>query len=132
MIAGVLLLLLSAEPGRADDLQRQVQMQRASVNDFTALDARGAARSEIQLLREWVDEADYYHTQGQPARVRETIERCLAQGDLIRQVINAANLKRDADSKEKQAKQMRDKVARTRQALKQAQDQKRSLEGKVK
>jgi predicted RND superfamily exporter protein len=130
---GVLvLLILSAVPARAnqesEDLRRQIESQRAAVSDLERLDERHQVTDEITLLRSWLDEAWSQYSKEEYKKVREVVDRCLAQAELIRQRITAAKMTAYANDREQAVRTTRDKLQRTRQALLEAQATKKAME----
>jgi hypothetical protein len=91
---GVMALLLlvggQAFAGQeAEDLKRQIESQRAAVSDLERLDDRHLVTDEITLLKSWLDEAWQQYSKEEWKRVREVVDRCIAQAELIRQKITA-------------------------------------------
>jgi hypothetical protein len=135
IVNGVLALLLSASFGgralasqEAEDLKRQIESQRAQVGDFERLDERHAVTDEIALLKTWLDEAWGQYSKEEFKKVREVIDRCLAQAELIRQRINASKMTAYADDRERAVRASRDRVAKTKSALIDATSTKKALE----
>src|SRR5579863_2215611 len=97
IMKGVLALVLLSS-GRAlanqeaEDLKRQIESQRAAVADLDRLDDRRAVTDEITLLKSWLDEAWAQYSKEEYKKVREVVDRCLAQAALIRKKINAAKM----------------------------------------
>ena len=110
------------------DLQRNIEAQRAAVSDFERLDERHAVTAEITFLRAWLDEASALAAKEDWDKVREVLDRCVAQAELLRQKIAAAKLTAQADEREAAVKRSREKVEKTRQALQQAQVNKKAME----
>ena len=125
-----LLALLGSRPAQArpEDLKREIESQQAAVADLQRLDERGAVTDEITLVKSWLDEAWGQYSKEEYDRVREILDRCLNQAELIRQKITAAHLKARAEDREAAARASRDKVERTKQALQQALIKKKALE----
>jgi hypothetical protein len=123
--------LVAASPARADeedDIQRQIDTLKANVPDLERLDTNRAATGEIQHLRDWLSQAWELRSKHEPDQAREVIDRCLAQGELVRQVIAAADVRRQQADKEAKLKRTRDEIARKRKALQDAQVKKKALE----
>ena len=85
---GVLaLLLLSASQvfasQEAEDLKRQIESQRAAVSDLERLDDHHMVTDEITLLKSWLDEAWSQYSKEEWKRVREVVDRCIAQASWI-------------------------------------------------
>ena len=112
----------------AEDLKRQIESQRAAVSDLDRLDDRHMVTDEITLLKSWLDEAWGQYSKEEYKKVREVVDRCLAQAELIRQKINAAKMTAYAQDRESAVRASRDKVAKTKQALLDAQSTKKALE----
>jgi site-specific recombinase len=108
-----------AAAGEADDLQRMIDTARQAANDLERLDEQKAVREELTLLRVWLDAAWRLRSEQKYDEVRVVLDRCQAQGDMIRQKIIAAKASSEAARKEDELKRVRDKIAKT-------------MEGKVK
>jgi len=129
-LVGLLALTAPAWAGRreADDLKRQIEVQRAGMGDLERLDDRRAVPDELALLRSWIDEATTQHQKEEWDRVREVLDRVSAQSELIRQKINAAKMSAQAADREAALKRSREKVERTKAAIQQATVNKKALE----
>jgi hypothetical protein len=114
-----------------DDLQRQIDTQKTGASDLEHLDSRHAASPELQRLRDWLSQAWDLRNKHEPDSAREVLDRCLAQGDLIRQIIAAAQIRADVSDREATLQKTKDKIAHQRKALLDAQMQKKVLEPKV-
>jgi len=114
-----------------DDLQRQIDTQKSGVTDLEHLDTRHAAASEIQRLSDWLGAAWDLRNKHEPDAAREVLDRCLAQAELIRQFIAAATTKADVDAGEAHLKKTRAEIAQKKQALKEAEVKKKTLEPMV-
>lgn len=112
----------------AEDLKRQIESQRAAVSDLDRLDDRHLVTDDITLLKTWLDEAWSQYSKEEWKRVREVVDRCIAQAELIRQRITAAKMTAYANDKEAQVKATRDKIERTKRTLLDAQSTKKALE----
>jgi hypothetical protein len=126
--------LLAARPVRAgeeDDLQRQIDTQRSGVNDLDRLDDLRATTEEITMLKTWLDEAWSLRSKHEYDQVREVLDRCLAQAELIRQKINAAKLRAQVQKREATVADLRAKIDRTRKSLLDTTVKKKALEGTV-
>jgi hypothetical protein len=122
-----------ARAGReAEDLKRQIDAQRAAVVDFERLDPQRAVPDEIQNLRSWLDEAANLHTEKEYDKVREVLDRCIAQAELLRQKTAAYKLKAQLQERETGLKRSKDRVEKTKQAITQAQVNKKAMEMNVK
>jgi len=126
------LFLLTAGPAlasqEAEDLKRQIESQRAAVSDLDRLDERRTVTDEITLLRSWLDEAWSQYSKEEWKRVREVVDRCIAQAELIRQKITAGKMTAYASDREAAVRAMRDKIEKTKKALLDAQSTKKALE----
>lgn len=118
----------AAHADEEDDLQRQVDTQKAGVPDLEHLDTRRAATTEIQRLKEWLAEAWDLRNKHDPDGAREVLDRCLSQAELIRQLIAASHLKAEVATRELKLQQTRQEIERQKQALIDAQAKKKSLE----
>jgi hypothetical protein len=133
IVNGVLALVLLSS-GRAsanqeaEDLKRQIESQRAAVSDLERLDDRHMVTDEITLLKSWLDEAWGQYSKEEYKKVREVVDRCLAQAELIRQKINASKMTAYAQDRENAVRASRDRVTKTKQALLEAQSTKKALE----
>jgi hypothetical protein len=112
----------------ADDLKRQIESQRAAVSDLERLDDRRMVTDEITNLRSWLDEAWAQYSKEEYKRVREVVDRCIAQAELIRQKITAGKMTAYANERDGQVRATREKIERTRKALLDAQSTKKALE----
>lgn len=122
------LIGFDARADEEDDLQRQIDTQKAGVTDLENLDRDRAAAAEIQRLRDWLAEAWDLRTKHEPEQAREVLDRCMAQAELIRQVIAAASLKADVAAREQKLKQTRNEIQTKRKALEEATVRKKTLE----
>ena len=110
------------------DLKRQIDAGRAAVADLERLDERHAVTDETTLLRTWYDEATNFMPKEEFDRVREVLDRCTAQSELIRQKIIASNAVREANEREEKLRNLRQKIEQTRKDLQQAQVKKQAME----
>lgn len=130
---GVLALLL-AYGGQAfanqeaEDLKRQIESQRAAVPDLERLDERHSVTDEITLLKSWLDEAWSQYSKEEWKKVREVIDRCISQAELVRQKITASKMTAYANDREAAVRTMRDRIEKTKKALLDAQSTKKALE----
>src|SRR5450432_3245116 len=90
----------TARAGEEDDLQRQIETQRAGVSDIERLDELHTAGDEITLLKTWLDESWDLRAKHEYDQVREVLDRCLGQAELIRQKTSASKLRAQADTRE--------------------------------
>src|SRR5262249_7133281 len=114
--------------GEEDDLQRQIETQRAGAADLERLDEIKSTSDEIALLRSWLDEAWALRSKHEYDQVREVLDRCLAQAELVRQKIAAAKLRAQAQRREAALKELRAKIARTQKSLEDTVIKKKALE----
>lgn len=129
-LAGMILVLALATPAgaRNEDLKRQIEAEQAAVTDLERLDERHATTAEAALLKSWLDEAWGYYSKNEYDSVRVTMDRALAQAELIRQKIAASKLAAQAAEREAAFKVSRDKVERTQKSLQEAAVKKKALE----
>jgi hypothetical protein len=118
-----------ARAGEEDDLQRQIETQRSGVSDLERLDELKATTDEITLLRAWLDEAWSLRSKHEYDEVREVLDRCLKQADLIRAKITASKLRAQSQKHEAALADLRAKIAHTKKALQETTTKKRALEG---
>jgi hypothetical protein len=133
---GVALAALStasvARAGEEDDLQRQIETQRAGVGDVERLDELHVAGDEITLLKAWLDEAWALRAKHEYDQVREVLDRALAQAELIRQKTSASKLRAQADKREAALQDTRRKIDQARKALADTTIKKKALEASSK
>jgi len=112
----------------SEDLKRQIESQRAAVSDLERLDDRHMVTDEITLLKSWLDEAWQQYSKEEWKQVREVVDRCIAQAELIRDKITAAKMTAYANDRESAVRATREKIERTKKALLDAQSTKKALE----
>jgi hypothetical protein len=117
-----------ARAGEEDDLQRQIDTQKASVADLERLDELKAVTDEIARLKSWLDEAWGLRAKHEYDQVREVLDRTLKQADLIRAEITVSKLRAQEQKREVALKDVKDKIARTRKTLQETSDKKKALE----
>jgi hypothetical protein len=117
-----------ARAGEEDDLQRQIETQRSGVSDIERLDELHTAGDEVTLLKSWLDEAWSLRAKHEYDQVREVLDRCLAQAELIRQKTSASKLRAQADERETALLALRRKIDVTRKALQDTTIKKKALE----
>jgi len=115
--------------GEEDDLQRQIETQRSGMSDLERLDDLRATTDEITLLRSWLDDAWGLRSKHEYDLVREVLDRCLAQAELIRQKIGAAKLRAQVQRREAALQETRKKIAAARKNLQDTIVKKKALEG---
>lgn len=123
--------LLAAGPARADeedDIQRQIDAQKAGVPDLEKLDTQRAAAADIQRLRDWLGQAWDLRNKHEPDEAREVLDRCLSQAELVRQIIAAAQAKAEVAAKETKLQRTRDDIERKKKAVQEAIGRKKALE----
>ena len=118
-----------AAAGEEDDLQRQIDTQKASVADLERLDELKGVTDEIALLKTWLDEAWNLRAKHEYDQVREVLDRSLKQEDLIRTKIAVSKLRAQVQKREVALADVRAKIARTRKALQETAAKKKALEG---
>jgi hypothetical protein len=118
----------TARAGEEDDLQRQIETQRAGVTDIERLDELHTAGDEIALLKSWLDEAWALRAKHEYDQVREVLDRSLAQAELIRQKSAASKLRAQSDKRESALTETRRKIDAARKALAETTLKKRALE----
>jgi hypothetical protein len=128
VFAGLSAAPRAAMAGEEDDLQRQIETQRSGVNDLDRLDDLRATTEEITLLRTWLDEAWNLRSKHEYDQVREVLDRCIAQAELVRQKISAAKLRAQMQKREATVNELRAKIASTKKTLQETQVKKRALE----
>jgi len=121
----------TARADEEDDIQRQIDAQKAGVPDLETLDRTHAAASEIQRLRDWLGNAWDLRNKHEPDEAREVLERCMAQAELIRQVITASQMKAQVTEREGKLERTRAETEKKKHALQDAQVKKRTLESAV-
>ena len=121
-----------ARAGEEDDLQRQIETQRAGEADIERLDELHAAGDEITLLKTWLDEAWALRAKHEYDQVREVLDRALAQAELIRQKISASKLRAQAEKREAALQETRRKTDQARKALADTVLKKKALEASSK
>ena len=114
--------------GEEDDLQRQIETQRAGASDIERLDELHAAGDEVVLLKAWLDEAWDLRAKHEYDQVREVLDRAIAQAELIRQKINVSKLRAQVDKREAQLQDTRRKTDQARKALADTTLKKNALE----
>jgi hypothetical protein len=117
-----------ARAGEEDDLQRQIDTQKASVADLERLDELKAVTDEIARLKSWLDEAWGLRAKHEYDQVREVLDRTLKQADLIRAEITVSKLRAQEQKREVALKDVKDKIAKTRKTLQETSDKKKALE----
>jgi hypothetical protein len=127
-ILGALTTTGVARAGEEDDLQRQIETQRAGVSDLERLDELHTAGDEVALLKAWLDEAWALRAKHEYDQVREVLDRALAQAELIRQKIAVSKLRAQADKREAALQETRRKIDQARKALTDTTIKKKALE----
>jgi hypothetical protein len=131
-VVGLLGFSSMAMGGEADDLQRMIDSARTAANDLERMDEQRSVREDVTLLRVWLDTAWRLRSDQKYDEVRVVLDRAQAQGDMIRQKIIAVKASTEAARKEEEVRQLRAKIAKTKEAIQAATLQKAALEGKVK
>lgn len=134
IVLGLALALATLAPASAawadeeDDIQRQIDAQKAGVPDLEHLDRSHAADSEIQRLRDWLGAAWDLRNKHETDEARNVLERCMAQAELVRQVISAAQLKAQVAERESKLDHTKAEIDKKKKALQETQIKKRSME----
>jgi len=131
MLLATVSLPQAAHADEEDDIQRQIDAQKAGVPDLELLDRSHAAASEIQRLRDWLGQAWDLRNKHEPDEAREVLERCMAEAELIRQIITASQLKAQVADREAKLDRTKSETEKKKKALQEAQIKKRSLESAV-
>ena len=126
-----LALPFGARAGEADDLQRQIDYLKQTTSDLERQDDQRTAGTDITMMRSWLDTAWSLRSQEKYDEVRGLLDRCEAQANMIRQLLNAAKMNVQATAKEGDLKRARTRLANTKKAVENAKIQKARLEGKV-
>jgi hypothetical protein len=122
----------SATAGEADDLQVMIDRAKRAASDLQRLDEQNAVPSDLTVLRLCLEEAWRLRSDQKYDEVRDTLTRCDAQSEMIRQRLLAATLGSEAQVRENELKKLREQVDKTRKAIQAATLQKASLEGRSK
>jgi hypothetical protein len=122
----------TARAGEEDDLQRQIETQRAGVSDLERLDELHTAGDELVLLKAWLDEAWALRAKHEYDEVREVLDRSLAQAELIRQKISVSKLRAQSDKREAALNETHRKTEVARKALADTTLKKKALEASSK
>jgi hypothetical protein len=117
----------TAWAGEEDDLQRQIETQRSGASDLERLDEIKSTTDEITLLKSWLDEAWSLRSKHEYDQVREVLDRCLAQAELIRQRIAAAKLRAQVQRRELALRELRGKIDHASQQLEETVVKKKAL-----
>ncbi len=129
-LLAVLAMAPAVYAGEADDLQRMIEDNRQTASDLERLDETKAVREELTAMRMWLDQAWSLRSQEKYDDVRVVLDRCKAQGEMIREKINAAKLTGQANDLEADVQRKRASLERTKKALEKAKIEKARLEGK--
>src|SRR4051812_309658 len=97
-----------------EDPKREIVLQSAGVSGLPRHHDRGMVTDEITNLRSWLDEAWAQYSKEEYKRVREVVDRCIAQAELIRQKITAGKMTAYANERDGQVRATREKIERTR------------------
>jgi hypothetical protein len=130
LVLSTIILLHATTVARAGnkDLEREIKAQQSAASDLVNLDSNRVVQDEITLLKTWLDEASTRLAKDQGTRARESLDRCVAQADLIRVKLATAKLTADAAAREQAARDSRDKVKKTQKALEDAIVKKKAME----
>jgi predicted nucleic acid-binding Zn-ribbon protein len=102
------------------------------VADLERLDELRAVGDEITLLKRWLEEAWDLRAKHEYDQVREVLDRCLGQAELIRQKINVSKLRAQVAQREAELRDVRKKIDLSRRALQQTAQKRRALEAGAK
>lgn len=130
--AALLLAPAGAQAGEADNLQRMIEQQKTQAATLERLDTQGVVKDEIAYMRVWVDEAWKYRSEEEYDKALEVVDRCSAQAEMIQKKIDSARAAAQAAEREAALKVMKDKAAKTRALISQAQVQKKAMEMNIK
>ena len=117
-----------ARADEEDDIQRQIDTQKAGVPDLEKLDTQKAAAGDIQRLRDWLAQAWDLRNKHEPDEARVVLDRSLSQAELIRQIIAASQAKSELAAKEATLRKTRQDIEQKKKALQEAQAKKRAME----
>jgi hypothetical protein len=117
-----------AHADEEDDIQRQIDSQKANVPDLEKLDTQRAAAADIQRLRDWLAQAWDLRNRHEPDEARVVLDRCLSQAELVRQIIAASQAKAEVAAKEANLRKTREDIERKKKALQEALAKKRAME----
>ncbi len=116
-----------------DDLKRQIESLRAGIVDLERLDEARAATEDITLLRSWIDdEAWKLYSEQKWKKVREVVDRAIAQQELVRQRIVLSKLTAQLKERNTNLAKIAGEIARLKKATEDARVQKRALEMQTK
>ena len=118
--------------GEADDLQRMIDTARQGAKDLSGLDEQRAVRDELTVMNVWLDAAWRMRSEQKYDEVREVLDRCQAQAEMIRQKIVAAKASAEATKKEAEVARIRSEIVKTKEALHAATIQKAALDARTK
>lgn len=122
---------LTAHADEEDDIQRQIDIQKAGASDLEHLDRSHAAAPDLQRLRDWLGAAWDLRNKHASDEAREVLERCMAQAELVRQVIAAAQLKTQVAEREAKLATTKAETDKKKKALQDAQIKKQTLDAAV-
>jgi hypothetical protein len=117
-----------AHADEEDDIQRQIDSQKANVPDLEKLDTQRAAAADIQRLRDWLALAWDLRNKHDPDEARVVLDRCLSQAELVRQIIAASQAKAEVATKEANLRRTREDIDRKKKALQEALAKKRAIQ----
>jgi hypothetical protein len=131
-MGGLCFLLFALAPlawgGEADDLQAMIDRARRNVTDLQRIDEQRVAAEDIAVLSTWLDEAWRLRAEKQYDTVRQVLDRCDAQADMIREQITAGQLAAQAQKEESALEASRKHVEELKQAIAAAKHKKAQLE----
>ena len=136
---GALAMIASAGPmgqlamaGEADDLQTMIDRSRRNATDLQRLDEKRIAAEEIAVMTTWLDEAWRLRSEKNFDKVREVLDRCDAQADMIREHITAGQVMEQAQQEEAGLAATNQRIDELRLAIDQAKQRKAVLEATTK
>ena len=131
LVTSVLSSTSIARADEDDDLQRQIDSQKSGVQDLEHLDSQRAATADLQRLRDWLAAAWDLRNKHEPDEARAVLDRCIAQAELVRQIIATSQVKAELVQKEAKLQRTREETERKKRALQDAQVKKQALEPTV-
>lgn len=130
--ASVSPLAQQAMAGEADDLQTMIDRSRRNATDLQKLDEQRLAAEEIAVMNTWLDEAWRLRSEKKYDKVREVLDRCDAQADMIREHITAGQLMEQARQEEAGLAATKKRIEELRVAIDEAKQKKAGLEAMAK
>ncbi len=132
---GALALAAGASPvgqlamaGEADDLQSMIDRSRRNSTDLQRMDEQRLAAEEVAVMNTWLDEAWRLRSEKNYDKVREVLDRCDAQADMIREQITAGQLMAQARQEETALAATQQRIEELKVAIDEAKQKKAKLE----